>query len=81
MYASFADTAKPGGAAVNGNVARLLQCCNALKGMANAPEIAAVIAQCTTIANAAGPNGTAPELGTLRTMMAGKQIPAVCAGF
>ncbi len=76
------------GPAVNTNVARLKQCCSALasqgKSLGNSPEgamVTAAGAQCSTMALQAGPTGTAPELGTLRTILAGKTIPAACAGF
>ena len=79
---------KATGPAVNTNVARLKQCCAALasqgKALGNSPEGAMVVAagaQCSTMAAQAGPTGTAPELGTLRTILAGKPVPAVCAGF
>jgi hypothetical protein len=73
------------GPAVNTNVARLKQCCNALAAEAkrqnNPPEFTAAITQCNTIANQVGPTGTAPVLGVLRGLLAGRNIPAVCAGF
>jgi hypothetical protein len=76
------------GAAVNTNVARLKQCCNQLaaeaKRMGNSPEagmFTAAAAQCNTIAAQVGPTGTAPELGALRSLLAGRTIPAPCAGF
>ena len=79
---------KATGPAVNSNVARLKQCCAALatqgKSLGNSPEGAMIVAagaQCNTMAAQAGPTGTAPELGTLRTILAGKTIPAACAGF
>jgi hypothetical protein len=77
-------TGKP----VNTNVARLKQCCNALsaeaKRLGASPEAGMftnAAAQCTVIANGVGPNGNAPELGTIKTLLAGRTIPAVCAGF
>lgn len=76
------------GPAVNANVARLRQCCNQLaaeaKRMGSSPEagmFSAAAAQCSTMAAQAGPKGTAPELGVLRGVLAGRTIPAVCAGF
>jgi hypothetical protein len=33
------------------------------------------------LVRAAGPSGTAPELGALRAALAGRNLPAVCAGF
>lgn len=76
------------GPAVNTNVARLKQCCAQLatqgKAMANSPEgamLTAAAAQCSTLATQAGPTGTAPELGTLKTILAGRNMPAICAGF
>ena len=91
MYAAVNDPslkgAKPsGGGSVT--VARLKQCCAALaneaKRLGNAPEaglLNGAAAQCMTIANAAGPSGTAPELNAIRTMLAGRNIPPVCSGL
>ena len=90
IYASVTDpglkaTATGGG---GGNIARLQQCCNALAAQARAmgasPEagvIASAAAQCSALVAAAGPNGNAPELGALKTILAGRNLPAVCAGF
>jgi hypothetical protein len=76
------------GPAVNTNVLRLKQCCNALaaeaKRMGSSPEagmFTAAAAQCTAMASQIAPNGTAPELGALRGLLAGRNVPAVCAGF
>lgn len=76
------------GTAVNPNVARLKQCCGALraeaKRMGPSPESGLFVgaaAQCDVLAAQAGNSGTAPELGALRGMLAGRTIPAVCAGF
>ncbi|MBX3208724.1 MAG: hypothetical protein KF764_27065 [Labilithrix sp.] len=76
------------GTAVNTNVARLQQCCKQLaaeaKRMGSSPEasmFSSAAAQCSTMAAQAGPKGTAPELGVLRTALAGRNIPAICAGF
>lgn len=85
-----ADAAKPKftGTPVNTNVARLKQCCNQLNTEAtrlgNAPEAAmlkSAAAQCNTIATQVGPGGNAPELNVLRGMLAGRTLPAACAGF
>jgi hypothetical protein len=85
-----ADAAKPKytGPAVNTNVARLKQCCNALaaegKRMGSSPEagmFTAAAAQCSATAAQIGPTGTAPELGAIRGLLAGRNVPAVCAGF
>jgi hypothetical protein len=90
MYAAVNDPvakgAKPGGAGGGGNsLERLRACCKALQQEAarqgNAPEITAAAANCNTLVAAAGPSGTAPELGALRAAMAGRNIPAICAGF
>lgn len=76
------------GPGVSTNVARLRQCCNALnaeaKRLGASPEagmFSNAAAQCNVIANGVGPNGNAPELGTIRTLLAGRTIPAVCQGF
>jgi hypothetical protein len=76
------------GPAVNTNVARLKQCCNQLavqaKAMGSSPEagmFSAAAAQCNTMASQVAPSGTAPELGVLRGLLAGRNIPAICAGF
>lgn len=79
---------KPLGPAVNPNVARLKQCCAALasqaKANANSPEgqmMLTAAGQCTAAAANIGPSGTAPEFATIRTMLAGHTIPAVCQGL
>ena len=76
------------GPAVNANVARLKQCCAALGSQAKAlgasPEagmLQQAAAQCSAMAGQAGASGNAPELGVLRTLLAGRTVPAVCAGF
>ena len=76
------------GPAVNTNVARLKQCCNQLtiqaKAMGSSPEagmFSSAAAQCNAMAAQAGATGTAPELGVLRGLLAGRTIPAACAGF
>ncbi len=90
MYAGINDpgmkTATGGGG--GGNLARLKQCCNALaaeaKRLGASPEagmINTAAQQCTALVAQAGPTGTAPELGAIRTMLAGRNVPAVCAGF
>lgn len=90
MYAKFTDKgAKPTTAtAGGGNLARLKQCCTAIaneaKRLGNAPEAGLInnaAAQCTALVTAAGPTGNAPELNALRTLMAGRPVPAICAGF
>lgn len=88
MYASIDDPNKPAGGGGGGNLARLKQCCDALgrqaAALGNSPEaglIKGVAAQCAAMVTAAGPNGNAPELGALKTMMAGRNLPAICAGF
>jgi hypothetical protein len=75
----------PGG---NPNVARLKQCCGALRSQAKAlgasPEAGLILgaaAQCDGLASQAGASGNAPELGVLRGVLAGRSIPPVCAGF
>ncbi len=85
----FADKgAPPAGGGGNTNVARLKQCCNQLaiqaKAMPNSPEgglFQQAAAQCNAMASALGPNANAPELGAIKTLLAGRNIPAVCAGF
>lgn len=76
------------GPAVNPNVARLQQCCNALiaqgKQNANSPEGQMIINagnQCSAAAKNIGPSGTAPEMAMIRQMLAGKTLPAACAGL
>lgn len=76
------------GPAQNGNVARLKQCCAQLSGqakqLANSPEggmLQQAAAQCNVIATQAGPSGNAPELGAIRMLLQGKNIPNACAGF
>jgi hypothetical protein len=91
IYAAVNDPAikkVAGGGGGGGNLARLRQCCTALgaeaKRLGNSPEagmLNSAAQQCTTLVNAAGPTGTAPELGAIRTMLAGRNVPAICAGF
>lgn len=91
LYASITDPglktagAKGGG---GGNLGRLGQCCTQLaaeaKRLGSSPEAGMLLsaaAQCTALVKAAGPSGNAPELGALRAALAGRKIPAVCAGF
>lgn len=87
LYATIKDDKKPA-AGGGGNLARLAQCCNALAAQARAmgpsPEagmVLAAAAQCNVIVQQAGPNGNAPELGALRSILAGRNVPAICAGF
>ncbi len=77
-----------GGGGGSGNLARLRQCCAALaaeaKRLGSSPEagmINSAAQQCNTLVAAAGPSGNAPELGALKTLLAGRNIPAICAGF
>jgi len=79
---------KATGRAVNTNVARLKQCCSALsaeaKRMGSSPEagmFASAAAQCSTLAGQIGPSGNAPELGAIRGLLVGRNVPAICAGF
>ncbi|MBX3189847.1 MAG: acyltransferase [Labilithrix sp.] len=83
-----ADVKKATGPFVPTNVARLRQCCGQLriqaKAMGASPEAGMLLgaaAQCDTLAAQAGPSGTAPELGVLKNLLAGRNIPPVCAGF
>ncbi|CAN5921162.1 hypothetical protein BH11MYX4_BH11MYX4_51990 [soil metagenome] len=87
LYATINDPKKPatGG---GGNLARLQQCCQQLAVQARAlgasPEAGLLLsaaAQCTALVQAAGPSGNAPELGALRAILAGRNVPAICAGF
>ena len=90
LYASVDDPGIKGKPATGGggNVGRLGQCCAALATQARAlgasPEggmLLAVAAQCQALVAQAGPTGNAPELGALRAALAGRNVPAVCAGF
>lgn len=81
-----ADAAEAGkkftGTPVNTNVARLKQCCAAIRKQAQgAPELTAAAASCDQLAANAGPSGNAPELGALRGLFGGRTIPPICAGF
>jgi hypothetical protein len=85
----FEDKGTPAAGGGGGtNVARLKQCCNQLaiqaKAMPNSPEgglFQQAAAQCNAMASSLGPNVNAPELGALKTLLAGRNIPAICAGF
>ena len=92
IYAAVNDPAikktAGGGGGGGGNLARLRQCCTALgaeaKRLGSSPEagmIATAATQCTALVNAAGPSGNAPELGAIRAALAGRNVPAICAGF
>ena len=85
MYATINDPAAKAKVAQGGggnSLARLRQCCAALGAEAQrSPEMTAAATQCNLLVSAAGPGGTAPEVGMLRAALAGRNIPAVCAGF
>jgi len=70
------------GTGVPTNVARLKQCCAAIRKQAQgAPELIAAAASCDQLAANAGPSGTAPELGALKNLFGGRTIPPICQGF
>jgi len=76
------------GAPYNANVANIRRCCAAIttqaKGLGASPEAATLLtvaAQCNAAAGALGSNPNAPELAMLKAALAGKNIPAVCAGL
>ncbi|MCL2725078.1 MAG: hypothetical protein FWD69_11640 [Polyangiaceae bacterium] len=87
--AADADAAKKAtGPAVPANVARLKQCCQQLrvqaKAMGASPEagmLTAAANQCDATAKQMGAGGTAPELAVFKTLLAGRNIPAVCSGL
>ena len=87
--ADAADGAKKAtGPGVPTNVARLRQCCGQLRTQAKAlgasPEqgfLLGAAAQCDGLAAQAGPGANAPELGILKSALAGRNLPPVCAGF
>jgi hypothetical protein len=87
LYASYDDPGLKAKPSTGGNVGRLSQCCAAIGAEARrlgaSPEggmLLGVAAQCQLLVNAAGPNGTAPELSALRAALAGRNIPG-CAGL
>ena len=70
---------KPTGPYVDPKVARIKQCCAALRRQAaTSPELMIAATQCDGIAAQAGAKGTAPELGFLRQI---KSVPALCQGL
>jgi hypothetical protein len=76
-----------GGGSANANQYRIKQCCAAMRkqaaGMGASPEANILVgfaAQCDLIA-AQAVGGTAPEFGVLRQMIAGRTLPAACAGL
>ena len=85
MYAAVDDPNKPKAGGGGDSLARLRQCCAAIAAEAarqgNAPELLSAAASCNMLVAAAGPNGNAPELAAVRGMLAGRQLPAVCAGL
>jgi hypothetical protein len=83
-----AAPAKRTGKPVNTNVARLRQCCAALakeaKLLGSSPEagmLQTAATQCTAMAGQVAPGGNAPEMGAIRTILAGRTVPAICRGF
>lgn len=83
-----AEAGKKLGPYVPTNVLRLKQCCGQLrtqaKSLGASPEagmLMSAAAQCDAMASQVGPGGTAPEMGVLRNLLAGRNIPAACAGF
>ncbi len=83
-----ADAKKPTGPYVPTNVARLRQCCNQLsitaKGLGASPEAGMLLgaaAQCNAMAAGVAPNSNVPEMGTIRNLLQGRNVPAACAGF
>lgn len=88
MVEDVVEAGKKLGPGVPTNVARFKQCCNQLsiqaKAMANSPEggmFQQAAAQCNAMAASLGPNAQAPEMGAIKAVLAGRNIPAVCAGF
>jgi hypothetical protein len=87
MYSALTDpdikANKPGGG--GGGLGNLKQCCAALaneaKRQGNSPELVAAATQCNALVAAAGPSGNAPELASLKALLAGRNVPAVCAGL
>jgi hypothetical protein len=86
--AAKADAKPAAGGGGGGNLARLRQCCTALGAEANrlgsSPEagvLRTAATQCAALVSQAGPSGNAPEMGVVRTLLAGRKVPAVCAGF
>ncbi|MCL2777802.1 MAG: hypothetical protein FWD73_07340 [Polyangiaceae bacterium] len=84
-----ADAAKATGPAVPTNVQRLKMCCQQLRVQAKAlgasPEAAMLknaAAQCDATAAQFGKSGgSAPELGMIKTLLAGRNVPPVCSRF
>ena len=88
LYATLDDPTKPATAGGGGNLDRLQKCCGALaaegKRLGLSPEGGMLITaagQCSALVKQAGPNGNAPELGVIRGLLAGRNVPAICAGF
>jgi hypothetical protein len=91
IYAAVSDPAikkTGGGGGGGGSLARLRECCSALAGEAkrlgSSPEagvLTTAAAQCSALVASAGPSGNAPELGALKTLLAGRKVPAICAGL
>lgn len=86
--ASDAAPPKATGPGVPTNVLRIRQCCNALgnegKRLGSSPEagmFTAAAAQCSALAAQAGASGNAPEFAVVRGLLAGRTLPAACAGL
>ncbi|MFO0663367.1 MAG: hypothetical protein U0174_05420 [Polyangiaceae bacterium] len=83
------DAGKKPGVAGNPNVARLKACCNQLAaegkrmgaGSAEGGMIIAAAAQCNAMAAQAGTSGNAAEMGVIRNLLQGRNVPPVCGGF
>jgi hypothetical protein len=72
----------------NPNVARMKQCCAAIrkeaKNLGAAPEatmLVGIAAQCDMMASQLGSSGTAPEFAQVRQLLKGRTIPAACSGM
>jgi hypothetical protein len=72
----------------NANVARIRQCCAAIrkeaKNLGTAPEatmLLGVATQCDMMAPQVAANGTAPEFAQVRALLKGRTVPAACSGM
>ncbi|MFO0663368.1 MAG: hypothetical protein U0174_05425 [Polyangiaceae bacterium] len=82
------DAGKKTGPSGNPNVARLKACCNQLaaegKRLGASPEggmLVAAAAQCNAMAAQASTSGNAAEMGVIRNLLQGRNVPPVCGGF
>jgi hypothetical protein len=70
------------GPGMNTNQLRAKQCCNALRAQAGTdPMLKSLAGQCDGMAAQLGSAGNAPEFAGVRSLLKGKNMPAICQGL